>query len=430
MQFIQFILGKLLARKGQFIAAGKVLSVSVLNQVVSSGTNFALGIYLVRILTPAEFGLYGIGFAISLFYAGIGNALFLTQMVVHTPDKSPDDRESYAARTLIAVTFFCAISLLLSTLLFLIGGKSFIFIQENIQFASAVVLFSISNLMKEFFVRYAYNCRREIWALSINTILAVVMAIAFMILSYLQVPFNVELALFIYALSNSIAFLSGYYLSRINMKEVSIFMVNRDIREAWRGGAYSVIAHIIITIRMQAHTIILASTLSTAAVGVVNAARIFVSPIFILMPSFTQILLPRLCEARSMMKDKGKGKILMYSSIMAIFVLIYSGLLLFFYDEVHNLLLGKKYESLYLLVVVWCLCALLSTIKTGLEISMIAQKYFKEQAYVNLVGAIVSLASVYSLSVYYGNVGAVSGLAIAELAVIFAILASGFMGAK
>lgn len=86
---------------------GRALSVSVLNQVVSSGTNFLFGLYLVRILAPAEFGLYGIGFAISLLYVGVGNALFLTQMVVHLPDKAVLERNAYVGRVLLLVVLFC-----------------------------------------------------------------------------------------------------------------------------------------------------------------------------------------------------------------------------------------------------------------------------------------------------------------------------------
>ena len=95
---------------------GKALSISVINQVVSSGTNFALGIYLVRALTPTEFGLYGIGFAIALLYSGVGNALLLTQMVVHVPDKANEDKLHYAARVLVLAAVFSLLTALLAGL--------------------------------------------------------------------------------------------------------------------------------------------------------------------------------------------------------------------------------------------------------------------------------------------------------------------------
>lgn len=139
--------------------------------MVSSGTNFALGLYLVRVLTPADYGLYGIGFAVSLFYAGIGNALFLTQMVVHTPDKAPEDRIRYAGRMLVLVTTFCAATLTLAGLVFYAGGMLWPPVVNHAGFGLAVTAASIAFLMKDFFVRYAYNTRNEIGALAMNLVL-------------------------------------------------------------------------------------------------------------------------------------------------------------------------------------------------------------------------------------------------------------------
>jgi len=84
--------------------------------------NFLFGLYLVRNLPPVEFGLYGIGFAITLFYAGIGNAMFLTQMVVHIPNKAAEDREPYAARICLIMMLFCLVTAFLLVVLVYAGG--------------------------------------------------------------------------------------------------------------------------------------------------------------------------------------------------------------------------------------------------------------------------------------------------------------------
>src|SRR5690606_40916291 len=53
------------------------LGISGATQAIGSVANFLLGIYLVQKLSPAEFGVYGIGFATCLFFSGLGNSLFL-----------------------------------------------------------------------------------------------------------------------------------------------------------------------------------------------------------------------------------------------------------------------------------------------------------------------------------------------------------------
>src|SRR3954463_1609374 len=52
----------------------KALSTSLLNQALSSATNFALSFALVRILSTTDYGSYTIGIAVCYLYAGIGNS--------------------------------------------------------------------------------------------------------------------------------------------------------------------------------------------------------------------------------------------------------------------------------------------------------------------------------------------------------------------
>lgn len=408
-------------------ALGKAISVSVLNQIVSSGTNFALGIYLVRVLPPEEFGLYGIGFAICLFFVGIGNALFLTQMVVHTPDRVPEDRLPYAARMLFSVAIFSALLLLIALLIFFVGREVSTVLERYANYGIAVSLAAATCLVKDFFVRHAYNQHRESWALAINLILAVSMGFLFVAIYFTKLGMSDVIALWIYAISNGIAALSGYIITKLPLNHIDSVELKKNLQEAWGGGSFSVLAHIIITLRSQAHTIVLAVLVGPTGVAVVNAGRIMVSPVAMLFPALSQIFLPRLSEARNTKSDGGRVDGLRYSLLLAAIVIVYSMMILTFYDVVQRLFIGSKYGDLFIIVMMWCIYTCLTAYKTGLEIFMLASKRFKEQAMVNFIGALVSLIVTFWLASMYGVSGAVAGLSISELVVILLMMNGNYL---
>lgn len=403
-------------------ALGKAVSISVLNQVVSSGSNFALGIYLVRALSPEEFGLYGIGFAICLFFVGIGNALFLTQMVVHTPDRVEADRLPYAARMFFSVAIFCALLLLIVLLIFFVGREVSTMLERYTNYGTAVSLSATACLMKDFFVRHAYNQRRESWALAINLILASSMGFLFVAIYFTKFNMSDVIALWIYAISNGIAALGGYIITKLPLNQIDSVELKKNLQEAWWGGSFSVLAHIIITLRSQAHTIILAVLVGPTGVAIVNAGRIMVSPVTMIFPALSQIFLPRLSEVRNTKADGGRVDGLRYSLLLAAIVIVYSMMILAFYDVAQRLFIGSKYGDLFIIVVMWCVYTCLTAYKTGLEIFMLASKRFKEQATVNFIGALVSLSMVFLMTNIYGISGSVAGLSISELVVIVLIM--------
>jgi len=400
-------------------ALGKALSVSVLNQVVSSGTNFVLGIYLVRILSPAEFGLYGIGFAISLFYFGIGHFLFLTQMVVHMPDRAPEDRLPYAGRMFLLVALFCTATLFLFTLLLMAGGFIWESVVRHAEFASAIMAASIAYLLKDFFVRHAYNVRRETWALIIHGAIACVIAILLWLHHLLVTSFSVGTALWIYALAQLSGAIIGYLLARLPLEGHQMNALFGDLREAWHGGKWASITNLALFARAQSHTIVAAALLGPVGVAKLNAARLLVTPAVMLTPALSQVAMPRLAAVRG---QQGMSHLMRLgqwvTSALLVVALLYSTILLFGYDFIVDKVLGENYQDLFLITVLWCLYTCLLALRNGAEIIGQVLKKFKRLSSANTYSAIVSLIATYWLTVGYGLSGALIGLITGEAVLI------------
>ena len=399
-------------------ALGKALSISALNQAVSSGTNFALGIYLMRMLTPLDFGLYGIGFAISLFYSGFGHALFLIQMVVHMPDKAPEDRLPYAGRMFLLVAIFCIFTIFLTILFLIVRGFVWGSIVLHEELACAILASSVAYLLKDFFVRHAYNLNRETWVLAIHVVIACTMFFLLWLQSQLMLSLSVETALWIYAVAQASGAILGYLLAKLPVADHKLSIVLSDLREAWYGGRWPNMTNLVFFARTQAHTIVVTLLLGPVGVAKLNAARLLVTPAIMFTPALSQVAIPRLAAARE--QDVyyliRLGRWITFSLLMV--ALLYSAILLSSYDFIADKVLTEDYRDFFLITALWCLYTCFLALRNGIEMIGQVLKKFKQLSIANMYSAVVSLIATYWLTVGYGLPGTLIGLIAGEISLI------------
>ncbi len=402
------------ARKGGK-ALSKALSLSVLNQVVSSGTSFALGIYLVRVLPPAEFGLYGIGFAICLFYSGIGNALLLTQMVVHTADRPQEDRSPYAARMLMATTLFCLLTLVVVGLVICFTAFWLGAAVPSSSFVLAVTGASIAYLLRDFFVRHAYTARMEGWALVVNVSVAISL-LAFLLLKHQAdgALTSVE-ALWLYALGNLAGAGVGAVLVRLPLASTQLSRVVEDMREAWIGGRWAMGGVSVAWAQSQAYLYVTALFAGAAGVAQASAARLLISPVIFLVPAFNQVIMPRLVELRATALPRMLQAGGLFTIALLVFAVLYSVTLLGLIDVIVPTLLGSQYKDVEPLVAAWCLVMFFQLARGGASTILQVMKEFRFLTLANVVSALMAVGAAVLLMTSIGVHGAILGTAIGEL---------------
>lgn len=400
------------------IGIGKALSISVLNQVVSSATNFLLGFYLVRVLSAEEFGLYGIGIAVSLLYVGSGNALFLTQMVVHTPDKQLGEREHYAARMLMGVGAYSAAATVFVTATVLLGSIWSNWIWLHATLILSITAAAVSALFKAFIVRQAYTARVESRALMANisgAVTIVVLLAVFHLKGGITASWQV---LLIYAAGQFAGTGSGLILAKLPCRVVDWRSVLADAREAFVGGRWALGGITVTWLQAQAYTYVTAFALGAAGVGHANAARLMISPLMFLMPALNQLTLPRLAELRA----RDHRRMLNVGSLITLGLIIlaglYTGILLCFADEFASLLLGERYQEyqgIALLIAIWCLVMHMQILRSGASSLLQALKNFRALMIANVFSAIVAVFCAFALIKLIGIPGAVLGTGLGEL---------------
>lgn len=396
---------------------GGRLCISILNQLLGSGANFMLGLYLVRALNPLEFGLYGIGMAVILLYAGFGNALFLTQMVVHLPDKQDQTRTGYAASILALVGLFCAVTLMLAAgqyLHALAAGGSAPAINRLVM---AVAAGSVANLLKNYFIRLAFSLRQEHKALAVNLTWAGALLLLLLAMRGGGLISDAAAALWLFAVANFMAAALGLIITRLPLGIVRWRRMRHDFTEASVGGRWAFGGVSVTWLQSQSYMYVTTLFVGPTGVALANAARMLVAPFSFLLPALAQFFLPHLAELRA--ADKGAmfraGRF--YTALLVGMGVLYLLGLWLCAGTLIPLFVGGRYpsEEILPLVVAWGCVLLFQLAQDGASLTMQALKAFRGLMLANAVSAAVTIATTLFLIATFGIPGAIIGVGVGEV---------------
>ena len=396
------------------------LMLSLLNQMLTSGGNFLIGIYLARTLPLEGFGLYGIGYGICTLYVGMGNAVIVTQMVVNMPDREHEEKQRYAAKMLYAVL------LLGGAMLVLTAAASFLATMISPEFANllttvaAVAITAALFLCHDFFVSYAYLIRKESLALVVNGVMMAVLFAGLALGKVVGITLTAQKALLLYAFGVFAGSAIAYLASPLRLRG-STRNLKSDFLEAWRQGRWALGGVGITWVQSQTYTYVLAFFLGPAGVGQANAARIFISPFSFLLPAINKVAIPRLADLRR----SNPKKMLMVSWLltagMTLLALLYSLILLVSLHYVAPKLLGRHDPVIESLVWVWCLVLVFQMLRSGGGVLLQIQRKFRILTLVNIPSAVITIAAAVALIAWLGAAGAIWGMVAGELVLLLLI---------
>ena len=390
----------------------------ILNQAISSIINFSYGVYLLRTLEMADFGIYNMAFAAILFVSGASQGFFLVQMTVITPTMTVSTQRNFLAR--VQILLICAMGFLC-----VIAASASYFLSTTTYFSTGVVLIwpivitSIAFMAKEFHIRLAFNDNRGLDAVAIHLVLACILLAAVIFTQTQEIVMSVSNALMLYALANIIAAMLGQLRSGLRMRGHNFNDLIETLRLVQSGGKWAFLTNIIFSLRSQAHTIIVGAALGPVGVAKINAARILVTPAVLVIPALSQVMLPRLSILREVGGIQNLRHLQRKITLGLMTVAIsYAAFLLMVYPKLSNFVFGGRYDGLFWITALWCGFAIAQSVRSGFDITIQALRRFKLISAINVIGAFVALATVYVLTNIMGISGAVIGVACGELVVM------------
>jgi O-antigen/teichoic acid export membrane protein len=395
------------------------LILSLLNQVINSGGNFVVGVYLARTLSLADFGLYGISYGICMLYIGFGNAILLTQMVVNMPDKPEASKEDYASRILLGVLILGAATLTLVALCTLGVMLMHPDWQRFSGIIATITVTSVAFLSKEFVISYAYMRRKEKLALSVSALSVGILCAGLAIEYLLAIELSAQNVLLLYAAATAVAAVYGYFLSPLSVIR-NCRNLTPDFVEAWVHGRWALGGVSATWIQAQAYTYALAIFLGPVGVGQANAARIFISPFNFLIPAINQIAIPRLSDLRRSDSSRMLRVSVMLTTGLFFLAMVYSAILLSSLDFVFTIILGRHDAAVQALIPIWCAFLVIQLAKTGGIVLLQVMRRFRILALLNIPSAVAAIVTAIVLIRQLGAGGAIWGTVAGET--ILAIL--------
>lgn len=391
---------------------------SGINQVFGSATNLLIGVYLVRHMVPAEFGLYNISFAVTITIAAIGNSIFLIPMTVGMPHDDSMARNHFMLGY-ISTSAVCMIfaGLAASLIFIFLVSMSFLNIEYS-SFIFPIIISCLSFFLKDAMVQAGYNQGRESTTIIINLISAISILILIFISSLFVKNLTAPWAIMGYSISQLTALGVGYAVvfGRTRLPEFSVI---RSTTGKLLGAAlWPACASALSLLRAQAHTIVVAGVVGPAGVAAINASRLIFAPVQMAQPALVRAAMPRLVrKLRTDLPAFQRGTLLI-TGILGTLSVIYCSIILMFGPWVFPIVIGKGYNYSALMLLAWGSYITLGALRSGVELNQQALQRFKSLAAANLPACAVALIAAYALTLVSGPPGAVFGLALGEVTII------------
>ncbi len=399
------------------------VALALLNQVVSSGSNFLLGALLVRRLDAEGFGAWGLAFSALLLAINFADALVLTPMVVGIA-QAPEARVKRYVGTVFAGSCVVAAAGALPIAI----GTSVVFHSTwsgaAVELGLACGLAAFAFVVKEAVIRICFALRRERTALLVNlafgaTLLALVALPAFHVTS----PAGALLA---YLVGCAAATGVGLLLLPIAPADALVNPLH-ELSRLFREGRCYLGANLAYWLRVQAPTLVTTWALGLASVGVLTAGRLLLSPPIMVNPALSQVALPRLSRLAA---TPGAGShfnrgIALVATGLVTLSLVYSAVLWWGFGPLTRIILGAGHGVPRDVAGAWCLFALMNGVRCAIEIGLKALRKAKYILIVNVAAAgLVFPVCVAGLR-WIGVPGAAVGVALTELLLAGAMLTSG-----
>lgn len=393
-------------------ALGRPLLLSLANQLLGSGANFLVGVYLARSLALAEFGLYGICYGLCMLYLGVGNAMLLTQMTVSMAGQPPATQAAYAGRVLAGI-------LLLGSVVVLAGAIAAVALWHWDAAApypglvAPVALAAALMLCGEFFITYAYIRHRERAALLVNagTLLVVVGGLAAQHLA--GRPADAADVLLLYAGGNALGAAMAYLSAPLAWRQ-PLPQLRCHWRSARGHGGWSLGGVAISWVQAQSATYTLAAMVGPAGAGLANLSRLFISPFTFLVPAVNKIALPRLAALRASDPPRMRRLATHMALAMVLLAALYALVLLSCLGWLAPLVLGYSVPELPLLVAVWCLVLVCQVGRSSGGLLLQTQMKFRQLTLITLPCAVLAVGTAVLLMPHYQATGAIAGVLAGE----------------
>jgi O-antigen/teichoic acid export membrane protein len=387
---------------------------AVSDQALLSLINLLSNVFIIRLSTKSEFGIYSVGFASIILFSGLTHALITLQMTLIAPEKPEAERNVYFGSMFIVMVGVVSVFIFVALLGVFISAD---IMPSDYRSLIIVVVVSVPGVITMQFMRqyyYFFSLAHRILLFDLSFFLTYF--ICLLLLAYFEVS---SIHLWALIINGAVAFVLGLtaLLSSVQVDiKKSFGLARRSFKEAWKSGAWAVLGSLLSVLQTQGYIYLLLFLRGASSVAEMNAARLFLSPLLVMSTGFSRVMIPKM----AMLKAEGNINQAVKLAIKVMLLLIvallfYLGFIVFSWDWLAGYMEGKGYEYLGVLVAMWGVYFVGSVMaNTPSELLQI----FREFRLLTLSGMVMSafvLVGSIPAIIYLGVFGAIFTLIIGEI---------------
>lgn len=380
-----------------FPVAGKAvqLATTIFSQMGWSAVSFILTFFFVRVLTPDEFGLFG------LILAGkrgvitiIGAALVIPITVIHA-ELIQEQRKIYIQKLTNSLYVFCLLIALISVCVALF----------TTWIVAIVSLFLLGFIGLEVSRRINYIQHR----INIDCIGAIVNIILITVLmAFVHVTGSIKMSVVLFAVS--VIVLGWVFLSLGGVQLDAGVLSVGEYKKLWNIGRWGLSSNFSTYAYSEISTLYTMTLMGTSAVAVLELGRQFVAVLQTLLFGMANYFHPRI--AASAIHDTPKvfiSKLAKLTAVQILLAMIILGLLLLFSPYILELIVPNKLEEYANAIPVAAILALAGLMRIGWQqagFALVALDKPNFSFLARVIGALIAIPSGYFLTNMYALEGA------------------------
>jgi O-antigen/teichoic acid export membrane protein len=386
----------------------KQFSVSVIDQIVLSGANFAVGLLLIRQTSDLDYGMFVLVQSAIALLMSAQVAWLSSPLAVLAPAKTAALRRLMVGSVELSQKKFLRNASVVALLIPTVGYFTSVWSGLESFVIGLGILACWASLQREYLRGVLLIFGRPHDMLRADVVGVVILLVGAFIAAY---GAGIAVVWAVTALIVS-AVVCGL-VARRSLEADPGFVVG-DAGEFWREmrplAVWATVGALTYWIYSQSYNYVLASRINLKAVADVNAARLMLMPTIVLTVGVKTLLVP---TAAAWLAESSVGRLirrlLWFASGIALIDLVYCIGLWLFRDVLSHDLMHKSISNRDLLLVLWATLSLIALYRDLLQTGVFALKKFRSLAAITAASAIVSLTIMWFGIRHWGAAAALIG---------------------
>ncbi len=395
------------------LARAAVIAVS--DQAVQSAANFAASVFLIHYATKAGFGIYGVAYATLLLINSCVTAVFAVQMTYVVPHRPDAARKSFCADLLLAQSFV-SIGVTALVVALTVAAWAFGLISaEEAELGCIVEIGTAFLNRQEYYRSLAYLFEVPLQSLGFSGIQVVVWAAVVLGGWWAGAQGLERFVLAGWCLGAAAANLAGRVMFPLPPSG-GLRAARAATVEVLGQGIWSALGVLMTWIQNQSYAWILILLVGAESIAETNFARLFFSPLGLLLMALSRVARPSLSTvfARDGKRDAvALGRRLLIGVV--VLTAAYTASVLWTDRWVIDHFASKAYGNAEIMIVVWGLVTAVQVTRWNSALLLGVFWRQRQMTSVEVYAAAAGFAASLALIMRFGAIGAVLGIGVGEL---------------